>query len=742
MTFRHAKGLLLSGVVAVVGATLTLSGAAPAAERPPIEQEKPAPADLNKLKTALDGQDWDAALAQLGSKVVREDSRREQVALTSDWKFHQGSLPEDASTVAFDDSQWEKIALPHTWNARDGQDGGGYYRGDGWYRLRFPVSSAWVRRQIYLEFDGANRTAEVFLNGSRLGEHRGGFARFRFDATPLINFDGDNVLAVRVNNGEDDNVAPISGDFTQFGGLYRGVSLLVTDRVQIETLDHASPGVFVRSLKVTPAAAELEVRVKLANRESGTRDVEVRVTILDATGTAAAAVRAVEPLAAKSRGEVSQRVSLVRPHLWDGLRDPYLYQVRTEVLVDGTVRDALDQPLGVRFFSVDPDQGFSLNGRPMELRGVNRHQDRDGMGWAIGEAQELEDMALILEMGCNAVRTSHYQQSPLWYDLANGKGVIVWTEIPFVNDVVDTPEFFDNCREQLRELIRQNYNQPSILFWGIGNETFVRDKALTAADTNDRLLRELAAVVREEDSTRLSTYASNGDVTEKRATFTDVVGFNHYFGWYHDAPEDFFPWLDQQHTLRPDLKIAMSEYGAGANPNQHEEPARNPIPDGPWHPEEWQAHFHEVYWQGLAQRPWVWAKFIWCMFDVASDGRDEGGLPGHNDKGLVTLDRKTKKDAFFWYKANWSNAPVLYITSRRFTPRTQAGTTVKIYSNASTVELSVNGETRGKQTSGNHIFLWPGIVLAKGENRITAQAERNGQTLTDECTWTYVPAAE
>jgi beta-galactosidase len=467
--------------------------------------------------------------------------------------------------------------------------------------------------------------------------------------------------------------------------------------------------------------------------------MEVRVTILDATGAAVASVQKIKPLEALSRGEVSQRVSLVQPHLWDGLRDPYLYQVRTEVLVNGVVRDALDQPLGVRFFSVDPDKGFMLNGRPLELRGVNRHQDREGLGWAIGETEDLEDMALILELGCNAVRTSHYQQSPLWYDLANGKGVILWTEIPFINDVVDTPEFFENCREQLRELIRQNYNQPSILFWGIGNETFVRNEALTAADANDRLLRELAAVVREEDSTRLSSYASNGNVTEKRATFTDVVGFNQYFGWYHDAPEDFISWLDQQHALRPDLKIAMSEYGAGANPDQHETSARKPVASSQWHPEEWQSHFHEVYWQALAQRPWVWGKFIWCMFDLASDGRNEGGVPGRNDKGLVTFDRKTKKDAFFWYKANWSDQPVLYITSRRFTPRTEASTSVKIYSNAKSVELSVNGASRGKQTSRNHIFVWANVTLVPGENHVEARAEIAGQKMTDRCTWRYVP---
>ena len=243
-----------------------------------------------------------------------------------------------------------------------------------------------------------------------------------------------------------------------------------------------------------------------------------------------------------------------------------------------------------------------------------------------------------------------------------------------------------------------------------------------------------------EDPFRLSTYASNGNVSERRAGYPDVIAFNHYFGWYRGEVEDFAPWLDQQHSLRPDLGIGMSEFGAGANVTQHEENPRKPAPAGPWHPEEWQSHFHEVYWQALAQRPWVWGKFIWNMFDFASDGRNEGSTPGRNDKGLVTYDRKTRKDAFYWYKANWSDEPVLYITSRRFVARTQPTTTVKIYSNAETVELLVNGVSLGKRTGASRIFAWPDVQLAKGENRVEARAVSGGCELEDHCLWTYTPA--
>jgi beta-galactosidase len=404
------------------------------------------------------------------------------------------------------------------------------------------------------------------------------------------------------------------------------------------------------------------------------------------------------------------------------------------------VRDEVTLPLGLRFFSVDPARGFSLNGRYLDLHGVCRHQDRPGKGWAISEADQREDFDLICEMGATAIRQSHYQQSQFWNDLGDSRGIVMWAELAFVNDAKNDPEFFANAREQLRELIRQNEQHPSICFWSIGNETFVRDPKLTPADTNDRLLKELAAVAREEDPSRLSTYASNGDVKEPRAGHTDVIAFNHYFGWYHGDAEEFAPWLDQQHSLRPDLKIGMSEYGAGANAAQHEENPKKPAPGGQWHPEEWQSHFHEVYWQALAQRPWVWGKFIWCMFDFASDGRNEGGTPGRNDKGLVTYDRKTKKDAFYWYKANWGDAPVLYITGRRSTVRTQRVTTVKIYSNADTVDLFVNGISRGKQTSAKRVFVWPNVELAVGENRIAARARCDGREFEDHCVWNCTPA--
>lgn len=677
-----------------------------------------------------------AARAARGDAVPQTDMNepRLSLALAENWKFNRGSA-DGAQAPGFDDRAWDSVRVPHTWNVGDGDDGGGYFRGDGWYRTRFSLPPGWSGKRIFVQFDGANRTAEVWLNGKRVGSHRGGFARFRFDLTELLDASDENVLAVRVSNAGHDNMAPVSGDFTFFGGLYREVSLLAVEPVHIDLMDHASPGVFIHQTQLSSELADLNVQVKLANDTGLAASVVVRSVILDAGGKQMESTEREVALPPWARGEVSARVLLPRPHFWNAQEDPYLYQVNTYVLSGGVVRDRVTLPLGLRTLAVDPALGFFLNGKYLDLHGVNRHQETEGKGWAISAADEDEDFSIIEEMGCTFVRQSHYQQSQHWNDLGDRRGMLMWAELAYVNDARDNPEFLENAKEQLRELIRQNFHHPAIVVWSIGNETFVRDKKVIPADTNDRILRALAAVAREEDPGRFSTYASNGDVTEPRAGITDVVGFNHYFGWYHGEPEEFATWLDKQHADRPDLRIGMSEFGAGANIAQHEEPARHPEARGQWHPEEWQSKYHEVYWQTLKTRPWVWSKLIWVMFDFASDGRNEGGTPGRNDKGLVTADRKVRKDAYYWYQANWSYRPVLHLTSKRFVDRKQPKTMVKVYSNATTVELLVNGVPAGRQNSANKIFVWPDVALTPGENRIEVRAMIDGVEQVDRCVW-------
>ena len=676
------------------------------------------------------------------SRLPAQAPLRQEIALNDQWHFRYGVAPDPAGLDRAA-AEWPVVTLPYTWNAADGADGGGdYARGTGWYVRQLRVDPSWAGKRIYVQFDGANRSAVVFLNGKKIGEHRGGFTRFRFDLTDALQPDGANTLAVAVDNA-DDGLAPVTADFTFFGGIYRGAKLLALDPVHVDVLDYASDGVYVTPRAVAAERAEFSVAARLHNDLARAESVLVRTVVRDADGNAVATQEDRCELPAQGAARSEQFFRLEHPHLWNGRADPYQYQLVVSVLADGVVRDEVRQAFGLRSFKVDPDRGFFLNGTHLDLHGVSRHQDRAGKGWAISAADEREDFALIEEVGATAIRVAHYPQSPLWFDLADARGMVLWAEIPVVNEVPATAAYTENARQQLRELIRQNYNRPSICFWGVGNETREVGETSGRAQVNgpasDALIADLAELARQEDSTRLSVYASHHKPEDLRNFHTAVLGFNKYFGWYGGAAEDFGPWADEVHRRYPRLAFSMSEYGAGANPRQHEANAPKPVPTGAWHPEEYQSHYHEVYWQALSQRDYIWAKFVWNMFDFAADIRAEGEQPGINDKGLVTYDRKLKKDAFFWYQANWSSAPVLHLTSRRFTERPVGPTELKVYSNAPQVELWINGISCGRREADQHIFRWT-VDLAAGVNHVEARASFGGTPLTDECDFTGRPA--
>lgn len=680
---------------------------------------------------------WTCAAGFIVSLACAATPARLAQELTDAWRFRFGELP--ATPALADAAQWEEISLPHTWNARDGADGGGNYaRGTGWYLRRFTLASEWATRRVFLEFDGASRAAKVYLNGQLLGEHVGGFARFRFDTTPALNRTGENVLAVAVSNAPD-GTAPFSADFTFFGGLYRAVRLVGVDDVHVELMDHASPGVYITAQRVTADSADVCVVVLVRNDAAQDARGEIEVTLRDAAGNVVGTARKAAEFPAATTAHNSLDFTLAHPRLWDGKRDPHLYRANVAVHAGGAVRDALDQRFGVRSFRIDADQGFFLNGHPLDLHGVSRHQDRIGKGWAISAADEREDFALIREMGATAIRVAHYQQSPLWFDLADENGLVAWAEVPVVNEVPAGARYLENARQQLRELIRQNYNRPSIVVWGVGNET--REDGEKSGGPNrvngvesNRVIAALAQTVKAEDPTRPSVYASNHQAEDARNFHTEVTAFNRYYGWYHGRADEIGGWLDDVHQRYPTLRFGISEYGAGANPAQHEWPARKPAQAGPWHPEEYQSDYHEMHWLAFRARPFLWCKFIWNMFDFAVDGRNEGSTPGMNDKGLVTYDRRVKKDAFFWYKANWSDEPVLHLTSRRWTERPAGRTELKAYSNAPRVELWLDGKSLGALESPDHRFRWP-VDLAPGEHRVIVRAG----TLSDEITFTCPP---
>jgi beta-galactosidase len=669
--------------------------------------------------------------------------------LNAGWTFLRADAA-GAEAVAFDDSAWTKLDLPHTWNALDGQDGPStpYYRGVGWYRRHTTVPTELHGQRLYLQFDGANILSDVYVNGVLVGSHQGGFAAFRFDVTDRVTVGADNVIAVKVNNaaGVDAlnaiipgsptvNVPPLSADFTFFGGIYRGVHLLATPSLAISPMDFASPGVYVKQTGVGVASADLEITVKLSNATAAVATANLKATVFDATQAEVLSLTTSQTVPAGGGADAVASGRLVSPHLWNGIADPYLYSVRVDLLDGAVVSDSVTVPLGVRSFSLDPQAGFSLNGQYVDLHGVNKHQDHKDKGWAIADSDTDADFAIIKELGATVIRLAHYQHAQHTYDMTDKIGLVTWAETPVVNKINDTPEFAANAEQQLTELIRQNYNHPSIVFWSVGNEVLLRP-----GPNPDALIGHLSDVAAREDPTRIVAYAANGGNENSPVDWHGTAhGFNEYQGWYGARVADFALWADGIHRDHPTGAVALTEYGAGASIALHtadpaaQDDGRDHTPV--LHTEEYQAYYHEGYWSALSTRPFIWGKFIWNLFDFASDTRSEGQSPGLNDKGLVTFDRQTRKDAFFLYKANWSAEPFVYITSRRFTTRPVSSHTIRVYSNAAMVDVTLNGTSLGAKAASDHIFVWDNVTWAAGANVVEASATSGAAVVNDTVTW-------
>jgi beta-galactosidase len=657
-------------------------------------------------------------------------SNRIDTIIDTGWKFFEGDVS-NAQATTFNDTSWATVTLPHTWNSIDGQNGGNYYRGSSWYRAHYTVPASYAGHQLFLQFDGACLVADVYVNGIYLGEHQGGFTTFRFEATSALLVGSENVIAVKVNNAYSTDIAPLNGDFTYFGGLYRDVHLMGVDNVHMQMTDYASPGLFLRQTNVSAASASLQVTAETFNDNGTAQNVTLTTLIVDAARNIVQTLSTTQSIAAHTGYTFVQTATLANPHLWDGQRDPYLYTVYAQVQVGSSVKDLVSAPLGFRSYSLDVNNGFFLNGHHLDLHGVNVHQDRINQGWAITNANIDQDFGLITAMGANVIRTSHYQHAQRLYDNADASGIILWAEQPIINSIVSSTAFTQNAEQQLTEMIRQNYNHPSIIFWSIANEPN------SSTDINN-LLQALNSVAHTQDPDRITTLADNTGTGDSIAQHTTTVGYNRYYGWYTGSYNDLAGFLSSAHQVNP-KSFAISEYGAGASIYQHQENPPQPSAGGYFHPEEWQNQLHEASWQELAQAPYVWGKFIWNMFDFSSAGRNEGDHAGRNDKGLCTYDRTTPKDAYYWYKANWTTTPFVYITSRRYIQRTSPTTGVKIYANTSAVTLTVNGTSLGTVSSANHIFQWSSVPLQMGNNTIQAMSTQGGQAYTDTVTWNYSP---
>ncbi len=662
---------------------------------------------------------------------------RTVVDLDGDWKFVRQDEP-TAADMKFDDAGWSSISLPHTWNNKDGQVNDGksrYYRGPGWYRRHLRLDASAAGRSLFLRFDGAAIDTVVYVNGKKVGGHKGMFGAFCFDITSAVDPAGDNVIAVRVNNAYDKNIAPLSADFTFFGGIYRDAQLMELDSLSISPLDDASPGVYVKQTSVTADRAELDVTTKLRNPNAGAKMAVVRCELLDAAGAVVQTTDTKAELSAVGNADAVSHISVDHPHLWNARKDAYLYQARVSVLDGGVTTDQVTQPVGLRFYRVDPEKGYFLNGASYPLHGVNRHQDRIDKGWAIGPAEHQEDFNLIMEMGCTGIRLAHYEHAQAFYNLCDKGGLVVWAELCLVNGVTDSPEFDENAKQQLRELIKQNYNHPAITMWSLYNELGNGSNGPGQTEHQIKLVTELNALAKQLDSTRPTTAGTLRANKHPLNTITDIVAFNSYEGWYYGKPADWIKRLDGIHNDLPGRAVGMSEYGAGASVLQHELDPKQPKTGGRFHPEEWQSTVHEAAWDAMRERHWLWGTYLWCMFDFASQGRREGDTPGRNDKGLVTYDRKTKKDAFYFYKANWSDESFVYVTDRRFTPRRPIAQPIKIYSNCDSVELSLNDKLLGSKTpDAIHRFVWSEVELQTGDNVLKATGTRAGKTFEDACT--------
>ncbi|WP_198118166.1 glycoside hydrolase family 2 protein [Massilia rhizosphaerae] len=653
---------------------------------------------------------------------------RAVAALDDGWEFIKGDAP-DAFAPA--PGSWTPVRLPHTFNADDATTAHPY-RGPGWYRRTIAAPPAGHGR-TYLEFDGAALATDVWLNGAHVGRHEGGFARFRFDVTDRLQ-PGANALLVRVDNARHPDVAPLGGDYTLYGGLYRRVRLVTTADVHVDMLDAGGPGVYFSTPAVTAARAGLHWRVRVANERAGAARVVVAARLRDAAGKVVATARRAVVLPAGDVVPVEMDAVLAAPHLWQGVDDPYLYtsDVTVAPAAGGAPLDRVEIEAGVRTVRLDADKGLLLNGRPYRVHGVNVHLTyAPGKGVAVSDADVDADYRILDELGVTGLRFAHYQHDEHSYALADRKGFLVWTELPLTSEVGASDAFLANAAQQARELVRQNFNHPSVFVWGLGNEIYKVD-AVSA-----RVLDAMQRLVHDEDASRPTVYANCcAPIDGPQAMHTDAIASNVYFGWYDKEFADLAPFLASNHALRPHTPEALSEYGAGGSNRQQEDPPRRPVAASHWHPEQYQALYHEAAWRQIEATPWLWASFVWTGFDFASSGRNEGDGRGVNDKGLVSMDRTVRKDAYYWYQANWSHKPMVHVTSRRAVRRTHADAEVKVYSNQPRVRLAVNGVDLGERTVDDHIARWP-VHLAPGANRIEARAG----ALADSVEWTLVPDA-
>ena len=672
------------------------------------------------------------ALLTLLAALNTAGAQRVQYTINSGWRYHADGLNLAEKPANADDS-WERVSIPHTWNASDPfDDTPSYRRGIGWYRNRLPLDEGLRGKRISLHFEGVNQVADVYVNNAFVGRHSGGYTAFTFDVTKYVKFGAgnENIVAVQVDNSHNPFIPPLSVGYALYGGIYRDVWVVATDQVHIAD-DHGASAIKVTTPVVTRERANVKVFGVVYNEGTSTRDIEIVSTVLDASGSVVAERREPKNMDGNTVQDWENVASIASPHLWSP-SDPYLYTVRTDIYEGTTLRDRVMTPLGIRWYSFDGQQGFTLNGAKLQLRGTNRHQDYAGLGSAMSNELHVRDMEIIKEMGANFVRLAHYPQDPAVLDAADRLGILIWEEIPVVNYITPSPEFEHNAETMLTEMIWQHRNHPSVIMWGTMNEVFLWGPGgYRIGKQNDtaytRQVRDFAAhmdsLARRDDPTRVTTMAIHGSTdydSSGVAVMSQVLGLNLYNGWYNGTFAEFGPVLDRRHARMPNRPIFVSEYGAEDDYRVNSlEPERFDFSG------TWMKRYHESYIAQINARPWLAGTAIWNEFDF-SQPETGGTIPYMNQKGMLTWDRKPK-DVYYLYKANWNPAPMVYIASRGWTQRIGTGDApgpqpVDVYSNQSRVELFVNGRSLGALTPDSVRRATWNVTFKPGANVVEAKS--------------------
>lgn len=674
-------------------------------------------------------------LACLGLITMQAEGRRVE-SFNSGWSFKKAPAEKELAVNAPKwEKGWSEVEIPHTWNAKDMQvKANDFYEGVAYYKKQYFFPVELKDKRVFLRFEGVGSCAEVFVNGMLATSHKGGYSAFACEISPLLKAGEENEIIVKADNKSRPDVIPVNHNlFGVYGGIYRPVWLIVTEPYNISVTDCASPGVYITQKNVSKKQADVKVKVKLDNGTLQPAPVTLQNTIYDQDGKQVATNSQSFELSAQGEQVYESSFTIKKPTLWQGRENPYLYKVVSHLIKDGQVIDEVVQPLGLRKYEIVAGKGFYLNGEKYPMYGVTRHQDWWGLGSALKNENHDFDLATIMDIGATTVRFAHYQQSDYLYSRCDSLGLIIWAEIPFVNRV--TGQEAENCHTQLREMIRQSFNHPSIYVWGLHNEVYQPHQY------TKELTQSLHDLAKTEDPDRYTVSVNGyGHMEHPVNLVADIQGMNRYFGWYEKKIQDIKPWVEGLEKKYPHQKLMLTEYGADANLNHQTEYLGDALNwTKEFYPEPFATKTHEYQWSVIAAHPYIIASYLWNTFDFACPMWERGGVPARNMKGLVTFDRKTKKDSYFWYKANWSKEPVLYLTQRRNWDREKKETSVTVYSNIGTPKVYLNGkELAGIREGFTPVhYIIDNVTLEMGKNIVKTVVVKDGKTYEDEIEWIY-----